>query len=78
MPWLWKLISFLFQLFFRLIFGDYLFSDEVGPESVFSGNKGFDEPSWGTFDTHYDAESVWGFDTDNSKVCEELLFYIAN
>ncbi|KDO71508.1 hypothetical protein CISIN_1g000940mg [Citrus sinensis] len=42
-------------------------SDEVGPESVFSGNKGFDEPSWGTFDTHYDAESVWGFDTDNSK-----------
>lgn len=42
-------------------------SDQVGPESVFSGDKGFDEPSWGTFDTHYDTESVWGVDTDNSK-----------
>lgn len=56
----------------------YLFSDQVGPESVFSGEKGFDEPSWGTFDTHYDTDSVWGFDTDNPKVCEQLLSYIAN
>ncbi|XP_044482199.1 epidermal growth factor receptor substrate 15-like isoform X2 [Mangifera indica] len=42
-------------------------SDQDGTESVFSGDKVFDEPSWGTFDTHYDTESVWGFDTESTK-----------
>ncbi|KAL8549990.1 hypothetical protein ACS0TY_008712 [Phlomoides rotata] len=32
---------------------------EYGAESVFSGDKRFDEPSWGSFDTHYDADAAW-------------------
>lgn len=35
-----------------------------------SGDKNSDEPGWGTFDTHYDTESVWGFDSVSGKVCE--------
>ncbi|KAK1586651.1 hypothetical protein Q3G72_004600 [Acer saccharum] len=42
-------------------------SDQDGRESVFSGDKGFDEPGWGTFDANYDTESVWGLDNDNAK-----------
>ncbi|KAL5752314.1 hypothetical protein ACOSP7_022498 [Xanthoceras sorbifolium] len=42
-------------------------SDQGGRESVFSGDKSFDEPGWGTFDANYDTESVWGFDNDNAK-----------
>ncbi|KAF2291685.1 hypothetical protein GH714_028116 [Hevea brasiliensis] len=32
-----------------------------------SGDKSGDEHGWGTFDTHYDTESVWGFDSVNGK-----------
>ncbi|XP_008235807.1 PREDICTED: epidermal growth factor receptor substrate 15-like 1 [Prunus mume] len=35
-------------------------SDHGGPGSVF-GDKNFDEPAWGTFDTNDDVDSVWGF-----------------
>ncbi|KAB2602553.1 epidermal growth factor receptor substrate 15-like 1 [Pyrus ussuriensis x Pyrus communis] len=35
--------------------------DHGGAGSVFSGDKGFDEPAWGTFDTNDDVDSVWGF-----------------
>ncbi|PQQ06332.1 epidermal growth factor receptor substrate 15 [Prunus yedoensis var. nudiflora] len=35
-------------------------SDHGGPGSVF-GDKNFDEPPWGTFDTNDDVDSVWGF-----------------
>lgn len=51
-----------------------LFSEQGGPESIFSGEKTSDEPSWGTFDANYDSESVWGFDNDKTKVWEILLF----
>lgn len=46
----------------------YLCSDDGGAESVVSGDKSVDEPGWGTFDTHYDTESVWGFDSGSGKV----------
>ncbi|GAV81555.1 efhand_3 domain-containing protein/EF_hand_3 domain-containing protein [Cephalotus follicularis] len=42
-------------------------SDQGGAESLFSGDKGFDEPNSGTFDTHYDTESVWGNDAASTK-----------
>ncbi|KAI7996298.1 hypothetical protein LOK49_LG10G01357 [Camellia lanceoleosa] len=37
-------------------------------ESVLSGDRSFDEPSWGTFDTHYDTDSVWDFGSGPTKV----------
>lgn len=36
-------------------------SDHGGTGSVFSGDKSFDEPAWGTFDANDDVDSVWGF-----------------
>ncbi|CAN6688290.1 unnamed protein product [Malus baccata var. baccata] len=33
----------------------------MGVLGLFSGDKGFDEPAWGTFDTNDDVDSVWGF-----------------
>ncbi|XP_071724417.1 uncharacterized protein [Rutidosis leptorrhynchoides] len=45
-----------------------------GAGSLFSGDRGFDEPSWGTFDTSYDTDSVAGFDTASAKGNEGLLF----
>ncbi|WCJ32834.1 Calcium-binding EF hand family protein [Euphorbia peplus] len=42
-------------------------SDFGGAESVRSGDKSGDEPGWGTFDTSYDSESVWGFDSESGK-----------
>ncbi|KAF9682114.1 hypothetical protein SADUNF_Sadunf05G0074600 [Salix dunnii] len=41
-------------------------SDVGGTESVHSGDK-IVEPGWGTFDTPYDSESVWGFDSVSGK-----------
>ncbi|XP_057958707.1 uncharacterized protein LOC131151482 [Malania oleifera] len=55
-------------------------SDHGGAESVVSGDKGFDDPSWGAFDTHYDTDSVWGFnptgtkDTDQERLSENSFF----
>ncbi|KDP43775.1 hypothetical protein JCGZ_22402 [Jatropha curcas] len=42
-------------------------SDMGGTESVLSGDKGGDEPGWGRFDTQYDTESLWGFDSVSGK-----------
>jgi len=39
---------------------------------VFSGDKSFDEPNWGTFDTNDDIDSVWAFNANNTtkEVCQ--------
>ncbi|XP_010266212.1 PREDICTED: actin cytoskeleton-regulatory complex protein PAN1 [Nelumbo nucifera] len=39
-------------------------SDHGGSESMVSGDKSFDEPTWGTFDTNDDSDSVWNFNKD--------------
>ncbi|XP_057983974.1 uncharacterized protein LOC131168507 [Malania oleifera] len=55
-------------------------SDHGGAESVLSGEKGFDEPSWGAFDSHFDTDSVWGFnpndtkDNDHDRLSESSFF----
>ncbi|XP_043712719.1 actin cytoskeleton-regulatory complex protein PAN1-like isoform X3 [Telopea speciosissima] len=55
-------------------------SDHGGAESILSGDKSFDEPTWGTFDTNYDTDSVWGFgtsrpnDLDNESHTENSFF----
>ncbi|XP_038887522.1 epidermal growth factor receptor substrate 15-like 1 [Benincasa hispida] len=41
-------------------------SDHGGAGSVFSGDKSYDEPAWGTFDTNDDMDSVWGFNAGGS------------
>ncbi|KAJ0969075.1 hypothetical protein J5N97_021952 [Dioscorea zingiberensis] len=43
-------------------------SEHLGAESTVSGDKFFDEPSWGaTFDSNDDVDSVWGFNSTNTK-----------
>ncbi|KAI4350197.1 hypothetical protein L6164_004672 [Bauhinia variegata] len=56
-------------------------SDHGGVKSVFSGDKFFDEPNWGTFDTNDDVDSVWGFnpsstskDTDHDRAGDNYFF----
>lgn len=41
-------------------------SDHGGTGSLFSGDKSFDEPNWGTFDANDDVDSVWGFNANSS------------
>ncbi|KAL0560898.1 hypothetical protein IC582_001315 [Cucumis melo] len=41
-------------------------SDHGGAGSVFSGDKSYDEPAWGTFDANDDIDSVWGFNAGGS------------
>ncbi|XP_073149099.1 uncharacterized protein [Henckelia pumila] len=49
-------------------------------ESVLSGEKGFDEPGWGSFDSHYDTVAAWDFnpgtpkDSDLERRSESSLF----
>lgn len=54
-------------------------SDHGGPGSVF-GDKNFDEPPWGTFDTNDDVDSVWGFNavstTKVSQYCTRYSFLV--
>ncbi|KAF7810725.1 epidermal growth factor receptor substrate 15-like 1 isoform X1 [Senna tora] len=57
-------------------------SDHGGIKSVFSGDKIFDEPNWGAFDTNDDIDSVWGFnpnstakDTDLDRAGESYFFH---
>ncbi|GFQ06754.1 uncharacterized calcium-binding protein c800.10c [Phtheirospermum japonicum] len=38
---------------------------EFGAESVLSGEKRFDEPHWGSFDTHYDTVASWDIKSYN-------------
>ncbi|XP_030512940.2 epidermal growth factor receptor substrate 15-like 1 [Rhodamnia argentea] len=56
-------------------------SDHEAAGSVFSGDRNFDEPAWGTFDTNDDVDSVWGFnpvssskDTDHEGFKDDYLF----
>lgn len=43
---------------------------------MFSADKGFDEPGWGTFDTPYDTNAALEID-HVSKVSEKFLdFYV--
>ncbi|KAJ4837929.1 hypothetical protein Tsubulata_022521 [Turnera subulata] len=42
-------------------------SNVGGTESVFAGDKSTEEPGWGTFDTHYDSESLWGGESISGK-----------
>lgn len=44
----------------------FLDSNHEVTESVFSGDKSFDEPAWGTFDND-DVDSVWGFNAVGSS-----------
>ncbi|KAJ7962446.1 Calcium-binding EF hand-like protein [Quillaja saponaria] len=37
-----------------------------GGGSMFSGDKRFEEPNWGTFDTNDDIDSVWGFSSTSA------------
>ncbi|RDX72134.1 hypothetical protein CR513_48424, partial [Mucuna pruriens] len=48
-------------------------SDHDGVKSMFSGDKSFDEPNWGTFDTNDDIDSVWGFNPSSSNKEERDL-----
>lgn len=42
-----------------------------GAGSMFSGDKSFDESTWGTFDANDDVDSVWGFNPiKTTKVCK--------
>ncbi|CAL5371415.1 unnamed protein product [Camellia sinensis] len=50
-------------------------SEHGGAESVLSGDKSFDEPSWGTFDTHYDTDSVWDFGSGPTKEMDRDNFF---
>ncbi|XP_016457705.2 uncharacterized protein LOC107781505 [Nicotiana tabacum] len=38
-------------------------SEHWGTESVFSGDKSFDESGWGAFDTGRDADAAWDFNS---------------
>ncbi|KAK7299784.1 hypothetical protein RJT34_10611 [Clitoria ternatea] len=57
-------------------------SDHDGAKSMFSGDKIFDEPNWGTFDTNDDIDSVWGFNAssitkeegDHDRAGEDYFF----
>ncbi|KAF8034839.1 hypothetical protein BT93_C0997 [Corymbia citriodora subsp. variegata] len=56
-------------------------SDHEAAGSVLSGDRSFDEPAWGTFDTNDDVDSVWGFnplsaskDTDHEGFKDDSLF----
>ncbi|XP_015971900.1 uncharacterized protein LOC107495307 [Arachis duranensis] len=41
-------------------------SDHGGDKPLFSSEKIFDEPNWGTFDTNDDIDSVWGFNASST------------
>ncbi|XP_059280826.1 actin cytoskeleton-regulatory complex protein PAN1-like isoform X2 [Lycium ferocissimum] len=54
-------------------------SEHWGAESVFSGDKSFDESGWGTFDKDRDADAAWDFnsgakDSRDEKHKETSLF----
>ncbi|KAH0698039.1 hypothetical protein KY290_016306 [Solanum tuberosum] len=54
-------------------------SEHWGAESVFSGDKSFDESGWGTFDTDHDADAAWDInsaaeDSRDEKHKETSLF----
>ncbi|XP_054787536.1 uncharacterized protein LOC129293548 isoform X1 [Prosopis cineraria] len=48
-------------------------SDHGGVKSLFSGDKVFDEPNWGAFDTNDDIDTVWGFNPSGTAKVETDL-----
>ncbi|KAL7192830.1 hypothetical protein ACSBR2_024613 [Camellia fascicularis] len=50
-------------------------SEHGGAESVLSGDKSLAEPSSGTFDTHYDTDSVWDFGSGPTKEMDRDNFF---
>ncbi|KAF9611960.1 hypothetical protein IFM89_037180 [Coptis chinensis] len=49
--------------------------DHGGAESTISGDKSFDEPTWGTFDTTDDTDSIWGSkEMDNDRNRDSSFF----
>ncbi|KAK2975686.1 hypothetical protein RJ640_027789 [Escallonia rubra] len=38
-----------------------------GTDSVLSGDRSFDEPGWGTFETQYDSDANWDFNRVTTK-----------
>ncbi|KAL1814882.1 hypothetical protein DCAR_0519079 [Daucus carota subsp. sativus] len=42
-------------------------SEQGGAEPVLSEDRRFDEPAWGSFDTHYDTDAGWDFNIDAAK-----------
>lgn len=36
--------------------------------SVRPRDKTGEEPGWGTFDDHFNSDSLWGFDSESGKV----------
>ncbi|XP_047314899.1 epidermal growth factor receptor substrate 15-like 1 isoform X2 [Impatiens glandulifera] len=49
-------------------------SEHGGADSVASGEKGFDEPKWGNFDSHYDTDSLWDFNSGSNKDMDNSFF----
>lgn len=43
---------------------------------MFSGDKSYDEPAWGTFDMNDDIDSVWGFNAGGSSKVSIKLYVI--
>ncbi|KAL2522024.1 intersectin-1 [Forsythia ovata] len=47
-----------------------------GEYGALSGDKGFDEPGLGSFDTHYDTDAAWDFNPNSTKVFENALVFM--
>ncbi|KAI3725733.1 hypothetical protein L1987_65525 [Smallanthus sonchifolius] len=57
------------------IFHEKTQSERSDAQSVISGDKDFDEPGWGTFDTNYDSDAAWDFNaTKPNKEESNQLF----
>ena len=44
---------------------------------MLSEDRRFDEPAWGSFDTHYDTDAGWDFNIDAAKVSAKLLLHVS-
>ncbi|XP_022879738.1 epidermal growth factor receptor substrate 15-like 1 isoform X2 [Olea europaea var. sylvestris] len=55
-------------------------SEYAGAESVVSGDRGYDKPGWGSYNTHYDMDGTWDLnplstkDSDGKRHSESSLF----
>ncbi|PHU20979.1 hypothetical protein BC332_12130 [Capsicum chinense] len=50
-------------------------SEQWGAESVFAGDKSFDESGWGTFDTDHDADAAWDISAAASRRGVSYCFF---
>lgn len=51
-------------------------SEHGGAESVLSEDRRYDEPAWGSFDTHYDTDAAWDLNSDIAKVCDSYVVLV--